>query len=165
MIDINFFAKETPSTMTKDEFYMGKALAEAKTAYAVGEIPIGAVIVYEKKVVARAYNLRESLPCATAHAELLAIEKACRALNRWRLTGCTLYVTVEPCPMCAGAIVNSRLDRVVYGCDDPKAGAVRSLFQLVDNDRLNHRTEVTAGVRAEECAALMKDFFRKRRKR
>lgn len=126
MIDINFFAKETPSTMTKDEFYMGKALAEAKTAYAVGEIPIGAVIVYEKKVVARAYNLRESLPCATAHAELLAIEKACRALNRWRLTGCTLYVTVEPCPMCAGAIVNSRLDRVVYGCDDPKAGAVRS---------------------------------------
>ena len=95
--------------MTKDEFYMGKALAEAKTAYAVGEFPIGAVIVYEKKVVARAYNLRESLPCATAHAELLAIEKACRALNRWRLTGCTLYVTVEPCPMCAGAIVNSRL--------------------------------------------------------
>ena len=113
--------------MTKDEFYMGKALAEAKTAYAVGEIPIGAVIVYEKKVVARAYNLRESLPCATAHAELLAIEKACRALNRWRLTGCTLYVTVEPCP--------------------------------------NHRTEVTAGVRAEECAALMKSFFRQRRKK
>ena len=141
--------------MTKDEFYMGKALAEAKTAYAVGEIPIGAVIVYEKKVVARAYNL----------PELLAIEKACRALNRWRLTGCTLYVTVEPCPMCAGAIVNSRLDRVVYGCDDPKAGAVRSLFQLVDNNRLNHRTEVTAGVRAEECAALMKSFFRERRKK
>ena len=151
--------------MTKDEFYMGKALAEAKTAYTVGEIPIGAVIVYEKKVVARAYHLRESLPCATAHAELLAIEKACRALNRWRLTGCTLYVTVEPCPMCAGAIVNSRLGRVVYGCDDPKAGAVRSLFHLVDNDRLNHRTEVTAGVRAEECAALMKDFFRQRRKK
>ena len=86
-------------------------------------------------------------------------------MNRWRLTGCTLYVTVEPCPMCAGAIVNSRLDRVVYGCDDPKAGAVRSLFHLVDNDRLNHRTEVTAGVRAEECAALMKDFFRERRKK
>ena len=120
-------------------------------------------IVYEKKAVARAYNLRESLPCATAHAELLAIEKACRALNRWRLTGCTLYVTVEPCPMCAGAIVNSRPDRVVYGCDDPKAGAVL-LFQLVD-DHLNHRTEVTAGVRAEECAALMKSFFPKRRKR
>lgn len=149
--------------MTKDEFYMGKALAEARIAYAVGEIPIGAVIVYRKKVVARAYNLRESLPCATAHAELLAIEKACRALNRWRLTGCTLYVTTEPCPMCAGAIVNSRLDRVVYGCADPKAGAVRSLFQLVDNEKLNHRAEVTAGVRADECSQLLKDFFRSRR--
>lgn len=149
--------------MTKDEFYMGKALAEARIAYAVGEIPIGAVIVYRKKVVARAYNLRESLPCATAHAELLAIEKACRSLNRWRLTGCTLYVTAEPCPMCAGAIVNSRLDRVVYGCADPKAGAVRSLFQLVDNEKLNHRAEVTAGVRAEECSQLLKDFFRSRR--
>ena len=151
--------------MTKDEFYMGKALAEAKTAYAVGEIPIGAVIVYQKKVIARAYNLRESLPCATAHAELLAIEKACRALNRCRLTGCTLYVTVEPCPMCAGAIVNSRLDRVVYGCDDPKAGAARSLFHLIDSDSLNHAAVVTTGVRAEECAALMKSFFKERRKK
>ena len=149
--------------MTKDEFYMGKALEEARMAAAVGEIPIGAVIIYQKKAVARAYNLRESLPCATAHAELLAIEKACRALGRWRLTGCTLYVTVEPCPMCAGAIVNSRLDRVVYGCDDPKGGAVRSLFRIVDNPALNHRVEVTAGVRAEECAAVMRDFFRHRR--
>jgi tRNA(adenine34) deaminase len=150
--------------MTKDEFYMGKALAEAKIAYAVGEIPIGAVIIYEKKVIAAAYNLRETLPCATAHAELLAIEKACRALNRWRLSGCTLYVTVEPCPMCAGAIVNSRLDRLVYGCDDPKAGAVRSVLSIVDNDRLNHRVEVTAGIRSEECSQLMKDFFKQRRK-
>lgn len=150
--------------MTKDEFYMGKSLAEAKIAYAVGEIPIGAVIIYEKKVIAAAYNLRETLPCATAHAELLAIEKACRALNRWRLSGCTLYVTVEPCPMCAGAIVNSRLDRLVYGCDDPKAGAVRSVLSIVDNDRLNHRVEVTAGIRSEECSQLMKDFFKQRRK-
>lgn len=149
--------------MTKDEFYMGKALAQADIAAAVGEIPIGAVIVYQKQVIARAYNLRESLPCATAHAELLAIEKACRALGRWRLTGCSLYVTVEPCPMCAGAIVNSRLDKVVYGCDDPKAGAVRSLFHIVDNERLNHRVEVIAGVRADECAQKMKDFFRARR--
>lgn len=149
--------------MTKDEFYMGKALEQARIAAAVGEIPIGAVIIYEKKAIARAYNLRESLPCATAHAELLAIEKACRALQRWRLSGCTLYVTVEPCPMCAGAIVNSRLDRVVYGCDDPKAGAVRSLFQIVDNPALNHRVEVTSGVRADECAAVMRDFFRSRR--
>ena len=141
--------------MTKDEFYMGKALEEAKTAFAVGEIPIGAVIIYQKKAIARAYNLRESLPCATAHAELLAIEKACRVLGRWRLSGCTLYVTCEPCPMCAGAIVNSRLDRVVYGCADPKAGAVRSLFQLADSPLLNHRAAVTAGVRADECAALL----------
>lgn len=149
--------------MTKDEFYMGKALEEAKTAYAVGEIPIGAVIIYQKKAIARAYNLRESLPCATAHAELLAIEKACRVLGRWRLSGCTLYVTCEPCPMCAGAIVNSRLDRVVYGCADPKAGAVRSLFQLADSPLLNHRAAVTAGVRADECATLLKEFFRKKR--
>jgi len=149
--------------MTKDEFYMGKALEEAKTAFAVGEIPIGAVIIYQKKAIARAYNLRESLPCATAHAELLTIEKACRVLGRWRLSGCTLYVTCEPCPMCAGAIVNSRLDRVVYGCADPKAGAVRSLFQLADSPLLNHRAAVTAGVRADECAALLKDFFRRKR--
>lgn len=151
--------------MTKDEFYMGKAIEEAKIAAAVGEIPVGAVIIYQKKAIARAYNLRETLPCATAHAELLAIEKACRALGRWRLTGCTLYVTVEPCPMCAGAIVNSRLDRVVYGCDDPKGGAVRSLFQIVDNPALNHRVEVTAGIRADECAAIMRDFFRSRRRK
>ena len=151
--------------MTKDEFYMGKAIEEAKIAAAVGEIPVGAVVIYQKRAIARAYNLRETLPCATAHAELLAIEKACRALGRWRLTGCTLYVTVEPCPMCAGAIVNSRLDRVVYGCDDPKGGAVRSLFQIVDNPALNHRVEVTAGVRADECAAIMRDFFRSRRRK
>lgn len=151
--------------MNKDEFYMGKALEEAQIAYAVGEIPIGAVIIYKKKAIARAYNLRESLPDATAHAEVLAIEKACRALGTWRLTGCTLYVTVEPCPMCAGAIVNSRLDRVVYGCDDPKAGAVRSLFQIVDNPSLNHSCAVTSGIRANECADLMKRFFREQRKR
>ena len=151
--------------MTKDEFYMGKAIEEAKIAAAVGEIPVGAVVIYQKKAIARAYNLRETLPCATAHAELLAIEKACRALGRWRLTGCTLYVTVEPCPMCAGAIVNSRLDRIVYGSDDPKGGAVRSLFQIVDNPALNHRVEVTAGIRADECAAIMRDFFRSRRQK
>lgn len=149
--------------MTKDEFYMGKALEEAKIAYDVGETPVGAVIIYKKKAIARAYNLRESLPCATAHAELLAIEKACRVLGRWRLTGCTMYVTVEPCPMCAGAIVNSRLDRLVYGCDDPKAGAVRSIFHIVDNPALNHLVSITGGIRAEECAQLMRDFFRIRR--
>ena len=98
-----------------------------------------------------------------AHAELLAIEKACRALNRWRLSGCTLYVTTEPCPMCAGAIVNARIDRLVYGCDDPKGGAVTSLFHIGTDERLNHQLEVVRGIRAEECAALLKDFFKKRR--
>ena len=151
--------------MTLDELYMGKALAEAETAFAVEEIPIGAVIVHENTIIARAYNLRETLPCATAHAELLAIEKACRHLNRWRLSGCTLYVTTEPCPMCAGAIVNSRLDRLVYGCPDPKAGAVHTLFHLTDHPRLNHRVAVTAGIRADECADLLRRFFRLRRKK
>ena len=117
--------------MTKDEFYMGKAIEEAKKAAAIGEIPIGAVIIYKKKAIARAHNLRETLPSATAHAEILAIEEACRVLNRWRLTDCTLYVTAEPCPMCAGAIVNSRLDRIVYGCPDPKGGGTRSLYTIV----------------------------------
>ena len=151
--------------MTKDEFYMGKALAEAKTAYAVGEIPIGAVIVYEKKVVARAYNLRESLPCATAHAELLAIEKACRALNRWRLTGCTLYVTVEPCPMCAGAIVQARIPRVVVGSMNPKAGCAGSVMNLLQEPGFNHQVELEKGILEEECSTMLKEFFKALRKR
>ena len=149
--------------MTQDEFYMGKAIEEAKKAAAIGEIPIGAVIIYKKKAIARAHNLRETLPSATAHAEILAIEEACRVLSRWRLTDCTLYVTAEPCPMCAGAVVNSRLDRIVYGCPDPKGGGTRSLYTIVEDERLNHRAEVTAGVRAAECADLLKKFFQKRR--
>lgn len=156
---------ESTTGMTKDEFYMGKALAEAKKAFDLGEIPIGAVIIYQKKVIAAAYNLRENLPSATAHAELLAIEKACRQLHRWRLTGCTLYVTVEPCPMCAGAIVNSRIDRVVYGCPDSKGGGCRSVFAIADSPALNHRAEITTDIRKEECAQLMKDFFRWKRKK
>ena len=144
--------------MTKDEFYMGKALAEAKTAYAVGEIPIGAVIVYEKKVVARAYNLRESLPCATAHAELLAIEKACRALNRWRLTGCTLYVTVEPCVMCAGACFWCQVGQVIYGAPDPKRGA-----SLHTPSLFHPKTQVRTGILEQECREWMERFFRKLR--
>ena len=149
--------------MTKDEFYMGKALEEAKSAAAKGEVPIGAVIIYKKKTVAHAHNLRETMPSATAHAELLAIEEACRVLGRWRLTGCTLYVPAAPCPMCAGAIVNSRLDRVVYGCADTKGGGCRSLFTIADDERLNHRAAVTAGVRETECAALLKNFFKQKR--
>lgn len=147
-----------------DIYYMGLALGEAKKAYDLGEVPIGAVLVVDQQVVASAHNMREIWHDATAHAEVIAIREACKALNRWRLTGATLYVTIEPCPMCAGAIVMSRIDRLVYGSPDYKAGAVESLFNVVQNPALNHRLEVTAGVRADECSALMKDFFRQRRK-
>lgn len=147
-----------------DTYYMGLALAEARKAYDLGEVPIGAVLVVDRQVVASAHNMREIWHDATAHAEVIAIREACKALNRWRLTGATLYVTIEPCPMCAGAIVMSRIDRLVYGSPDYKAGAVESLFNVVQNPALNHRLEVTAGVRTDECSALMKAFFRQRRK-
>lgn len=151
--------------MTDDNYYMGLALEEARDAYALGEIPIGAVLVIDGEVIASAHNRRETWHDATAHAELIVIQQACRKLTRWRLTGATLYVTIEPCPMCAGALVNSRIDRLVYGSADYKAGAVESIFNVVQNDALNHRLEVTAGVRAYECAALMKEFFRERRRK
>ena len=147
-----------------DSYYMGLALDEAKKAYDLGEVPIGAVIVVDNQVVTRAHNMRELWHDATAHAEVIAIREACKALNRWRLTGATLYVTIEPCPMCAGALIMSRIDRLVYGSPDYKAGAVESLFNVVQNPALNHRLEVTSGVRADECTAIMKDFFRQRRK-
>lgn len=151
--------------MTDDNYYMGLALEEARAAYAIGEIPIGAVLVIDGEVIASAHNRRETWHDATAHAELIVIQQACRKLTRWRLTGATLYVTIEPCPMCAGALVNSRIDRLVYGSADYKAGAVESIFNVVQNDALNHRLEVTAGVRADECAAVMKEFFRERRRK
>ena len=130
-----------------------------------GEIPIGAVLVMDGKVIASGHNLRESWRDATAHAEMIVIREACRLLNRWRLSGTTLYVTIEPCPMCAGALVMSRVDRLVYGSPDYKAGAVESLFNVVQNNALNHRLAVTAGVCADECATIMKDFFRQRRRK
>lgn len=148
-----------------DNYYMGLALLEARQAYSLGEIPIGAVLVVGDEVVARAHNMRETWNDATAHAEVIAIREACQKLGRWRLTGATIYVTIEPCPMCAGALVMSRVDRLVYGSSDYKAGAVESIFNVVQHDALNHRLEVTAGVRAQECSALMKDFFRERRKK
>ncbi|HWR06721.1 tRNA adenosine(34) deaminase TadA [Sporomusa sp.] len=147
-----------------DSYYMGLALVEARQAYDLGEVPIGAVLVIDQQVVASAHNMREIWHDATAHAEVIAIREACKVLSRWRLTGATLYVTIEPCPMCAGAIVMSRIDRLVYGSPDYKAGAVESLFNVVQNPALNHRLEVTSGVRADECTAIMKDFFRQRRK-
>ncbi|VBB06955.1 trna-specific adenosine deaminase [Lucifera butyrica] len=143
---------------------MGLALDEARKAYAVGEVPIGAVLVWEHQIVACAHNMRETWQDATAHAEIIAIREACRILKRWRLTGATLYVTIEPCPMCAGALVMSRIDRLVYGSADYKAGAVESIFNIVQNEALNHRMEVTPGIRAAECSDLMREFFRQRRK-
>lgn len=147
-----------------DKHYMGLALIEAQKAFALGEVPIGAVLVMDGQVIAAAHNRRETWHDATAHAEVMVIREACEKLGRWRLTGATLYVTIEPCPMCAGALVMSRVDRLVYGSPDYKAGAVESLFNIVQHPALNHRLEVTAGIRAGECSDIMKEFFRMRRK-
>jgi tRNA(adenine34) deaminase len=144
---------------------MQLALSEAQAAAAADEAPIGAVIVRDGAVIAAARNEREALHDPTAHAEMIAITQAAAALGAWRLEGCTLYVTLEPCPMCAGAIVQARVPRVVYGADDPKAGAVRSLFRLLDDPRLNHRCEIVAGVLAEPCGRLLTEFFQRKRRR
>ncbi len=150
----------------EDDFYMREALREAEKAYALAEVPIGAVLVDAAgEIIARGHNLRERDHDATAHAEMIAIRAACAALGRWRLSGLTLYVTIEPCPMCAGAIVMSRVDRVVYGGTDRKAGACESLFNIPGHPALNHHPEVTAGVLEAECAGIMKRFFRERRER
>ena len=151
--------------MLNDVQYMRMALREAIKAYQQGEIPIGAVLVNNEdgEVIAAGYNLRERTMDATAHAEMEAIRKGCHALKRWRLSGCTLYVTIEPCAMCAGALVNSRIDRLVYGSNESKFGAVESIFNVVNNKILNHRMEVTAGVLEDECRQLMKSFFSMRR--
>jgi tRNA(adenine34) deaminase len=142
---------------------MRQALALAREAMSLGEVPVGAVVVKAGRVVAQAYNLRETLNDPTAHAERLALTLAGRAVGTWRLDGCTLYVTLEPCAMCAGAIVLSRVDRVVYGASDPKAGACESLYRLASDPRLNHRAALTAGLLSEECGALLTEFFRSRR--
>ena len=147
------------------DYLMNEAMALARQAASIGEVPIGCVIVHEptNQIIGRGYNRRESDRDPTAHAEILAMREAGRALNHWRLLDCTLVVTLEPCPMCAGAMVNARIPKLVYGCDDPKAGAVRTLYQLCEDQRLNHRVEVIAGVRADECALLLKDFFKAQR--
>ncbi len=146
--------------MQADYDFMGLALEEARAAAAEGEAPIGAVVVCDGEIVSRARNRRECDTDPTAHAELIAVREASRRLGRWRLSDCTVYVTLEPCPMCAGALVNARIGRLVYGAADPKAGAVGSLLDLSADARLNHRYPVTWGVRAEECSALLKEFFR-----
>jgi tRNA(adenine34) deaminase len=142
-----------------DEEFMREALAEAELAAARGEVPVGAIAVRDGRIIGRGHNLRETARDPSAHAELIAMRAAAAFLSSWRLVGVTLYVTLEPCPMCAGAIVNARVPRVVYGADDPKAGAVRTLYQLLEDARLNHRARVDAGVLAADCAALLKRFF------
>ena len=150
--------------MDIDETFMNLAIDEAKKAEQMNEVPIGAVIVYQDKVIARGFNIRETSQSALSHAELIAIEEANQKLESWRLEKCTLYVTLEPCPMCAGAIIQSRIKRVVFGAYDPKAGCVGSLMNLLTEDQFNHQVDVTNGVLAKECSYLLTTFFKKLRK-
>lgn len=149
--------------LQSDQHFMGEALRQAAKAYETGEIPVGAVIVREGRIIARAFNQMEQLKDATAHAEMLALTQAEEAMGDWRLTGCTLYVTKEPCPMCAGAIVHTRLARVVFGVSDPKAGAGGSAMNLLQFPTLNHHCEITRDVCAMECRTLLQNFFSVRR--
>nr|WP_255216207.1 tRNA adenosine(34) deaminase TadA [Pseudenhygromyxa sp. WMMC2535] len=145
--------------------YMRLAIELAAQAGERGDVPVGALVVRDGRILGMGFNNRERDHDPTGHAEVLALREACRQAQRWRLDGACLYVTLEPCPMCAGSLVNTRVSRLVYGAHDPKAGAVRSLYQLCEDPRLNHRLEVVGGVLADECAALLKDFFRAARAR
>jgi tRNA(adenine34) deaminase len=151
------------TNINSNEHFMRLAIDQAKIAEENGDVPIGAVIVYKEQIIAKAYNQREQLKDPTAHAEIIALTQAAAALENWHLNGCTIYVTLEPCPMCAGALVLSRIDRLVYGCDDPKTGACKSLYNIVQNDRLNHRVEVSSGILADECSQQLQEFFKRRR--
>lgn len=149
--------------------WMSEALALARRAAAEGEIPVGAIVVHhatgcEARIIGRGHNRREAENDPSAHAEIVALREAGQALGTWRMVDCTMYVTLEPCPMCAGALVQSRLQRLVFGCTDPKAGAVQTLYQLCTDPRFNHRVDVVGGIMAEEAAALLKAFFASRRK-
>ena len=148
-------------TVVKDDHYwMGKALRQAALAEKRGEVPIGAIVVRDGVVIGSGYNLRESAHDPTAHAELIAVRKAARRRGAWRLSGCTVYVTLEPCLMCMGAMILARVDRLVYGCRDPKGGAAGTLYDVSADPRLNHSFTVAAGVREEECSRMLSDFFR-----
>lgn len=152
-----------PLDFDQHEHWMKLALNQAIQAYDQGEVPIGAVIVHEGRIIGEGHNLRETLNDPTAHAEMIAITQAAGALSSWRLLDCTLYVTLEPCPMCAGAIVQSRIPRVVYGTPDPKGGACHTLYEITDDPRLNHRCGVMAGVMQADCSAILKQFFAEQR--
>lgn len=147
----------------QDELWMNEAIAEAKKAESLGEVPIGAVVVKEGVIIGRGHNLRETQHNPIAHAEIMAIQQASKALDAWRLLDCTLYVTLEPCPMCAGAIIQSRVKRVVYGTDDPKAGCAGTLMNLLQEPRFNHETELTGYVLQNDCAQLLTNFFKQLR--
>jgi tRNA(adenine34) deaminase len=148
--------------MTHD-YYMRLAFQQAEAALAENEVPVGCVIVHAEQIIAAAHDQREQLRDPTAHAEMIAITQAAQSLGNWRLEGCTLYVTLEPCCMCAGAILNARIPRVVYGATNPKAGAVQSLFHLLEDDRLNHRCEVVPGILAAPCGEILTRFFQSQR--
>lgn len=148
-----------------DELFMLEAINEAKKAEALNEVPIGAVIVMDGKIIARAHNLRETQQSAVAHAELLAIEEACKKMGSWRLEGAQLYVTLEPCAMCSGAILLSRIERVVYGAEDPKGGCAGTFMNLLQDERFNHQCEVVSGILEQECSQLLTYFFRSIRER
>lgn len=151
--------------MTTDEKYMRAAIVQAKKASAIGEVPIGCVIVYEDKIIARGYNRRTIDKNVLSHAEINAIKKACKIMGDWRLEGCTMYVTLEPCPMCAGAIVQARIPRVVIGCMNQKAGCAGSILDMLHEDRFNHQAETEIGVLGEECSLMMKNFFKELREK
>ena len=151
--------------MNEHHHFMLEALKEAEKAYALGEVPIGAVIVYEGEIIGRAHNLRETTQNATTHAELMAIQQACDKIGSWRLEDTTLYVTLEPCPMCAGAILQSRVPNVIYGARDIKAGCVDSLYRLLNDNRFNHECNVTEGILADECGSILTRFFQELRAR
>jgi tRNA(adenine34) deaminase len=168
VLSVDLFPFDLPLTDPRHPFHrehMAMALDEAAAAAAEDEVPVGAVIVSLKRgVIGRAHNQREQLHDPTAHAEMIAITQAAQALQSWRLDGCVLYVTLEPCPMCAGAVVQARLPMVVYGCTDPKAGACHTLYEITSDPRLNHRAQLVAGVEADRCAAILSQFFAAKRR-
>lgn len=151
--------------MTIHEKYMKQAITQAKKAQAIGDVPIGCIIVYEDKIIARGYNKRNKLGTTLAHAELLAIKKASKVIGDWRLENCTMYVTLEPCQMCAGAIVQARIPHVIIGTMNPKAGCAGSIINLLQMERFNHQVSITSGILEKECSTLMKDFFQQLREK
>lgn len=151
--------------MTTDEKYMREAIKQARKAAKIDEVPIGCVIVYDDKIIARGYNRRNTDKSTLAHAEIIAIRKAAKVIGDWRLEDCTMYITLEPCPMCAGAIVQARIPRVVVGAMNPKAGCAGSVINLLQMDGFNHKAELTSGILVDECRTMLQDFFKEMRKR